>query len=55
MSTALTGVKSVAETHPNYKRTVEWKHETGFRYIFHYRSDRNREFVLTVLVFHVPS
>jgi hypothetical protein len=55
MSTALAGVKSVSEAHENYKRTVEWKHVSGFRYIFHHRSDKNREFVLTVLVFHVPS
>lgn len=54
MSTALAAVKSTVETHPNYKRTVDWKHESGFRYILHHPGDKNREFVLTVLAFHVP-
>ena len=55
MSTVFAGVKSVSEAHENYKRTVDWKHESGFRFILHHRNDKNREFVLTVLAFHVPS
>jgi hypothetical protein len=54
MSTVLAGVRATAEAHSNYKRSVEWNHESGFRYIFHHRDDKNREFTLTVLVFHVP-
>jgi hypothetical protein len=55
MSTVLAGVKAVAESHPNYKQSIIWNHETGFRYIFHHRDDKNREFMLTVLVFHIPT
>lgn len=54
-STVLNGIKEIAEKHPNYKRTLPWKHESGFRYVFHQTGDTNREFLLTVLVFHVPA
>lgn len=55
LSAVLSGINSEATGHPNYKRTLDWKHETGFRYTFHHTSDVNREFMLTVLVFDVPS
>lgn len=55
MTTVLDGVKTASESHPNYKRTIKWKHETGFRYVFHQKRDRNRELTLTVLVFDVPT
>ncbi len=54
LSTVLAGVKDEVERHSNYKRTLTWKHETGFRYVFHHTGDPNREFILTVLVFDVP-
>ena len=53
-STVLAGIDSVAEAHANFKRTVDWPHESGFRYVFHGNGDKNRELILTVLVFHVP-
>jgi hypothetical protein len=53
-TTVLKGIGETAEAHPNYKRTLPYKHESGFRYIFHHSGDPNREFILTVLVFHVP-
>lgn len=55
MSTVLAGVNEVAKQHPNYKRTEAWQHETGFRYVFHHNDDKNRELLVTVLVFEVPS
>lgn len=54
MSTVLAGVDSETRRHQNFKRQVEWKHESGFRYVFHHAGDPNREFVITVLVFDVP-
>jgi hypothetical protein len=54
-STVLTGIDQVAKAHSNFKRVVSWPHESGFRYIFHSNGDTNREMVLTVLVFHVPT
>jgi hypothetical protein len=54
MSTVLVGVKAVAEAHLNYKRSVTWNHESGLRFIFYHPNDKNREFMLSVPVFHVP-
>lgn len=53
-STVLAGIDSVAKAHSNFKRTLDWPHESGFRYVFHCNGDKNRELILTVLVFHVP-
>lgn len=53
-STVLAGIDITAKTHTNFKRAVAWLHESGFRYVFHANSDKNRELMLTVLVFHVP-
>lgn len=53
-STVLSGIDATAKAHGNFKRTVNWPHESGFRYVFHSNGDANREMTLTVLVFHVP-
>lgn len=53
-STVLTGIDTVAKAHANFKRAMDWPHESGFRYVVHSNGDKNRELVLTVLVFHVP-
>lgn len=53
-TTVLNGIAQAAMDHPNYKRTLPWPHESGFRYVFHHTGDANREFILSVLVFHVP-
>ncbi|MBE2244773.1 MAG: hypothetical protein IAE86_18605 [Burkholderiaceae bacterium] len=53
-STVLTGIDTVAKAHANFKRAVNWPHESGFQYILHANGDKNRELLLTVLVFHVP-
>lgn len=53
-STVLAGADSTAKAHANFKRTLDWPHESGFRYVFHANGDTNRELILTILVFHVP-
>lgn len=53
-STVLAGIDAVAKAHGNFKRVLPWSHESGFRYALHSLGDRNRELMLTVLVFHVP-
>lgn len=53
-STVLTGIDATAKAHANFKRAVTWPHESGFRYTLHANGDKNRELILTVLVFHVP-
>lgn len=54
MATVCTGLDASAKAHGNFKRTVSWPHESGFRYVFHANGDTNRELIVTVLVFHVP-
>lgn len=53
-STVLSGMASIAKAHANFKRAADWPHESGFRYVLHSNGDKNRELILTVLVFHVP-
>ncbi len=54
-STVLAGIDATVKAHANFKRTVNWPHESGFRYVLHGNGDRNRELIVTVLVFHVPN
>lgn len=54
MSTVLEGIAAETKSHKNFKRQLDWKHESGFRYVLHHNGDTNREFTLTVLVFDVP-
>lgn len=54
MSTVLDGVATETTRHINFKRKLDWKHESGYRYFFHHNCDTNREFMLTVLIFDVP-
>lgn len=54
-STVLCGIETTVKAHANFKRAVTWPHESCFRYVLHSPGDTNRELVLTVLVFHVPT
>jgi hypothetical protein len=54
-SSVLEAIPSTVESHPNYKRFLGRLSETNFRYIFSHRDDANREMILTVLAFDVPS
>lgn len=54
-SSVLEAIPSTVESHPNYKRFLGRLSETNFRYIFSHRDDPNREMILTVLAFDVPS
>ncbi|MFX1577999.1 MAG: hypothetical protein ACFFCF_12640, partial [Promethearchaeota archaeon] len=55
LSSVLSQIPSIAKKHSNFKSTLEYKLETGFRYIFHQKDDKNRELFLTIMVFDVPS
>lgn len=54
-SEVLTSIKETVVTHGLYKRTVGQQSETSFRYIFGQPGDMNRETILTVLAFDVPT
>lgn len=45
----------VPKVRPNCKRALGVQSETNFRYVFAHRDDRNREMVLSVLAFDIPS
>jgi hypothetical protein len=55
LSDVLATIQQAVPTHPRYKRTVGQLSETSFRYIFGQPGDPNREIILTVLVFDVPT
>ena len=55
MSTVLDRIPEVVESHPNYKESLNYDSETGFRYTFSHRGDSDRDLTLTMLVFDVPA
>ena len=55
LSTVLAKIPEVVKAHPNFTRQLEYKSDTGFRFVLHHRDDTNRELYVTVLVFEVPS
>lgn len=48
-------MSDAAKKHPNFKREVKQGGEAEFRYVFSHRDDANREMVLTVLAFDIPT
>jgi len=48
-------VPEVVQAHPNFKRAMAYDHEAGFRAVLSNRDDANRELILTVLAFDIPS
>src|SRR5216683_3564441 len=54
LTEVLAQIPDIFKKHPNFKRELEYKSETGFRYIFHHNNDSNREIIITVLVFDIP-
>jgi hypothetical protein len=55
LSKVLSQIPETVKEHPNFKREIEYKSETGFRFMFGHNNDSNREIYLTILVFDVPS
>lgn len=51
----LSKIAAVVPMHACFKREVDKFAESTFRYIFHQPTDANREIVLTVMAFDVPS
>ena len=47
-------VPNVVKQHENVKRQTDYKHETGYRFVLHQKGDKNRELLLTILLFVVP-
>jgi hypothetical protein len=54
-SNVLKTIPSTIEAHPNYKRTLPQLSDTRFQYVFGHREDSNRELIMTILAFDVPT
>jgi ElaB/YqjD/DUF883 family membrane-anchored ribosome-binding protein len=54
LSNVLSQIPPIVKEHSNFKKQLEYKSETGFRFILHNNDDHNRELYLTILVFEVP-
>lgn len=55
LSRVLAAIPETVKQHPNFKREIAGSTETRFRYCFSHRDDANRELLLTILVFDVPT
>jgi len=55
LTNVLKQIPNVVHGHPNYKRNVDYSNETGFRFVMSHPTDEQREIILTVLVFDVPT
>lgn len=54
-TSVLAKIGETALTHPNFKRFVRKSDESTFRYVFGQPSDANREIMLAVLAFDIPT
>lgn len=53
-SNVLSKISEIVNQHKNFKRQMEYNHETGYRFVLHQPNDKNREMILTVLAFDIP-
>jgi hypothetical protein len=54
-TTVLEKIPDVAKAHAQFKRQVDYKAESGFRFVLQHRDDPSKELILTVLAFEVPA
>jgi hypothetical protein len=54
-SGVLETIREALPKHPSFKRVEPYASQTGFRFILHRPDDPNREVILTVLGFEVPT
>ena len=54
-TTVLEKIPEVAKAHAQFKRQVDYKAESGFRFVLQHRDDPSKELILTVLAFEVPA
>ncbi len=48
-------IEATVTAHPNCKRSLRRSGETRFEYLFSHRDDQNREMLLNILAFDVPT
>ena len=54
LSRVLSQIPDAIKKHPNFKRFLEYNEETELRFILHSATDKNRELIVTLMVFDVP-
>ena len=54
LSTVLAKIPETVLSHPQCRKQIDYRSETGFRFAFAHPDDSGRELLLTVLVFEVP-
>jgi hypothetical protein len=54
VSAVLAAIPETVSKHPLFKKRLEYKAEGAFRFLLGQKDDRNRDLILTVLVFDVP-
>jgi hypothetical protein len=54
LSAVLAAIPETVAEHPLFKKQLQYKAEGAFRFLFGQKDDRNRDLILTVLVFDVP-
>jgi len=54
LSRVLSQIPDAIEKHPNFKRFLKYNKETEFRFILHSAIDKNRELIVTLMVFDIP-
>lgn len=55
LSKVLAQISPTVAAHPNFVREVSYGGETDYRFIIRHRDDPERELVLTILVFEIPT
>lgn len=55
LSKVIEQIPGLMENHSNFKRWEKYKTETGSRAVFHHNDDKNREIIMTVLIFDIPT
>lgn len=55
LTNVLAKIPSTMQEHPNFKRSLPIAGETSFRYVFAHKDDPERELLVSVLVFEVPT
>lgn len=54
-TTVLEKIPEVVNVHAQFKRQIDYKAESAFRFVLRHRDDPSKELILTVLAFEVPA
>jgi hypothetical protein len=55
LTSVLEKIPAAVSGHANFKRQIDYANETGFRFVLTQKNDPNRQILLTVIVFDIPT